>query len=146
MIRDYKKIVAWQKAHALTLDIYLLTKAFPADERFAMTSQLRRAAYSVPANIAEGSGRDSNRDYLRFLYMSLASLKETEYFLLLARDLGYISSVQFTDATQSVNSAFAVLQGLIKAVKKESGPFGRLSALLISSTILSIGKFLAPLS
>lgn len=140
MIRDYKKIIAWQRAHELTLNVYLVTKAFPTDERYGMTSQARRAAYSVPANLAEGSGRDGNRDYLRFLYIALASLKETEYFLLLAHDLGYISSEQFSETTQMVNSSFGVLQGLIKAVKKETGPFGRLSAFIISSAILTLGK------
>jgi four helix bundle protein len=140
MSRDYKKIIAWQKAHSLTLTVYRVTKAFPAEERFGITSQLRRAAYSVPANIAEGSGRESNRDYLRFLYIASASLRETEYFLLLAHDLTYLSEEEHASATQEVNTAFAVLDGLIKAVKRETGPLGRLAALLISSTILMLGK------
>lgn len=140
MIRNYKKIIAWQKSHAITLSVYRITKNFPADERFGITSQLRRAAYGVPSNIAEGSGRDSNRDYLRFLYISLASLKETEYFLLLAHDLGYISDADFEAHTEDVNVAFGVLSGLIKAVKKEIGPLGRLSVLFVNSTVALLSR------
>ena len=88
MARRYRDLVAWKRSHELTLAVYKQTKRFPAEERFGLTSQLRRASYSVPANITEGSGRDTNKDYLRFLIIALASLKESEYFLLLARDLG----------------------------------------------------------
>ncbi len=86
-----------------------------------MTSQLRRAAYSVPANISEGSGRETNKDYRRFLIIALSSLKETEYFLLLARDVGYLAEEQYDALTETVNGTFGALQGLIKAVKKEIG-------------------------
>ena len=84
MARHYKDLVAWQRSHEFTLAIYKQTQRFPADERYGLTSQLRRAAYSTPANISEGSGRETNKDYLRFLIIALSSLKETEYFLLLA--------------------------------------------------------------
>ncbi len=80
MARNYKKVVTWQRSHELALAVYKLTKGFPDDERYGLTSQVRRASYSVPADISERSGRDSNKDYLRFLFISLASLKETEYF------------------------------------------------------------------
>jgi four helix bundle protein len=143
MLRDYKKIVAWQRAHALTLAVYHVTKDFPSDERFGLVSQLRRAAYSTPANIAEGSGRDSNKDYLRFLYISLGSLKEAEYFLLLSHELGYLPEKDFAETTDSVNATFGALQGLIKSVKKETGVLGRFSALLLSSIILALGRFAA---
>ena len=86
-----------------------------------MTRQLRRASYSVPANISEGSGRETNKDYLRFLIIALSSLKETEYFLLLACDLGYLAEDQYNALTEIVNGTFVALQGLIKAVKKEVG-------------------------
>ncbi len=75
----------------------------------------------MPANISEGSGRDTNKDYLRFLTIALSSLKETEYFLLLARDLGYLAQDQYDALTEIVNGTFGALQGLIKAVKKEVG-------------------------
>ena len=87
MARRYRDLVAWKRSHELTLVVYKQTQRFPAEERFGMTSQLRRASYSVPTNIAEGSGRETNKDYLRFLIIALSSLKETEYFLLLPCDL-----------------------------------------------------------
>ena len=132
MSRDYRKIVAWQRSHALTIVVYNFTKSFPQEERYAMVSQLRRAAYGVPSNIAEGSGRDTKRDYLRFLYMALGSLKETEYFLLLAHDLGYLSESDYSQATESINPAFAALHGLIKAVEKEVGFFRKTWVVLVA--------------
>ena len=121
MPRNYKKVIAWQRSHELTLAVYKQTTNFPDDERFGLTSQVRRASYSVPANISEGSGRDSNKDYLRFLFIALASLKETEYFLLLARDLEYLPQEDYDRLSETVNGVFAALQGLIKVVKKEVG-------------------------
>ena len=121
MARNYKDLVAWKRSHEFTLAIYEQTQRFPVEERYGLTSQLRRASYSVPANVSEGSGRETNKDYLRFLIISLSSLKETEYFLLLACDLGYITKDQHSALTELVNATFGALQGLIKAVKKEVG-------------------------
>ena len=121
MARHYRDLVAWQRSHELTLAIYKQTQGFPTEERYGLTSQLRRAAYSVPANISEGSGRETNKDYRRFLIIALSSLKETEYFLLLAHDLGYLAEDQYDALTETVNGTFGALQGLIKAVKKEVG-------------------------
>ncbi len=121
MARHYRDLVAWQRSHALTLAIYKQTQRFPAEERFGLTNQVRRASYSVPANIAEGSGRETNKDYLRFLVIALSSLKETEYFLLLARDVGYLAEDQYNELTETVNGTFGALQGLIRAVKSEVG-------------------------
>ena len=81
MTRNYNKIIAWERAHELTLRVYRVTRMFPKEETFGLTGQLRRAAYGVRLNIAEGSGRDSKKDYLRLLYIANASLRETEYFL-----------------------------------------------------------------
>ena len=119
MARRYRDLVAWQRSHELTLAIYTLTRRFPTEERYGVTSQLRRAAYSVPAYISEGSGRETNRDYLRFLVIALGSLKETEYFLLLAHDLGCLAKDQYAELSETVNGTFGALQGLIKAVKTE---------------------------
>lgn len=121
MSRDYKKIVAWQRAHELTLAVYEVSKQFPAEERFGLTSQLRRASYSVPANIVEGSGRETHKDYLRFLVTALASLKETEYFLLLAKDLCYLDDRSYENLFLLADNAVRPLQGLIKAVRSECG-------------------------
>ena len=140
MARDYKKIVAWQRAHQLTLRIYNKTKGFPSEERFGLTSQLRRAAYSVPSNVVEGSGRGTLKEYLRFLYISLASLKETEYFLLLSHDLGYLNTPDYEELTEFVNSTFAPLHGLMKSVKKETGIIGDLMALILSGIIVNLAR------
>jgi len=90
-MRDYTKIVAWQRADDLTVAVYSHTRGFPRDEIYGLTSQLRRAAYSVPANIAEGSAREGKRDYLRFLYIARGSLAEAQYYLHLANKLGYLA-------------------------------------------------------
>lgn len=103
----------------MTLAVYEQTKRFPADERFGLTSQVRRAASSVAANIVEGSGRDTHKDYLRFLVTALASLKETEYFILLARDLHYIDIDTYESLARFIDNAARPLQGLIKAVRSE---------------------------
>src|SRR5262245_47539385 len=89
-MQRFTEIRVWQRAHALVLDVYRATQQFPKEERYGVTSQLRRAAVSVPTNIAEGSKRDSNAEYSRFLNIAEASMAETEYLLLLSRDLGYL--------------------------------------------------------
>ena len=91
---DFKRLAAWKSSHELVLNIYRQTAAFPRHEMFGLTSQMRRAAISVPANIAEGRGRDTDRDFARFITMSLGSVNELEYFLILAKDLGYQDSPQ----------------------------------------------------
>ena len=119
MGRNYRNIVAWQRGHELTLKVYRITKSFSSDERYGLTSQLRRAAYSVPANIAEGSGRATNRDYLRFLHTALGSLNEVDYFIFLAHELGMLSAECNEELKRNIVGAFSALNGLVKAVKKE---------------------------
>lgn len=89
-LKDFRDLKVWEKAHALTLEIYRVTTSFPVDERFGLTSQLRRAASSISANLAEGCGRGSDADFARFLQIAMGSACETEYHLLLAHDLGYL--------------------------------------------------------
>ncbi|MCA9460185.1 MAG: four helix bundle protein [Nanoarchaeota archaeon] len=91
MNTNYKELSFFKKAHELTLEIYKITKEFPKEEKYGLTSQLKRAVASIGSNIAEGSVRSSTKDYKNFLYMSLGSAKEIEYQLLLAKDLEYIS-------------------------------------------------------
>lgn len=91
-MHHFKDLKVWQRSHALVLEIYRLTKSFPKDERFGIVSQLRRAAASVPTNIAEGVKRRGKQDYARFLNIAEGSLVETEYLILLSRDLGYLPS------------------------------------------------------
>ena len=90
-MQSFRELKVWQRSHALVLELYRLSEAFPAPERFGLVSQLRRAAVSVPTNIAEGSKRRTRQDYARFLNLAEASLAETEYLLLLCRDLGYLA-------------------------------------------------------
>ena len=116
-MRNYKNLGAWQRADELTIQIYKVTRQFPSSEMYGITSQLRRAAYSVPANIAEGCGRESNADYLRFLSIARGSLAETEYFLHLAHRLDYLSETDWNQLTAQVNQTFAALGGLMKAVR-----------------------------
>ena len=87
--RSFEDLIVWQKAHAWVLGVYRMSEAFPSKENFALTSQLRRAAMSVPANIAEGFKKRGVRDKARFLNIAQGSLEESRYFLILARDLGY---------------------------------------------------------
>ena len=91
-MQRFTDLKVWQRSHALTLEIYELTKSFPTEERFGLVSQLRRAAASVPTNITEGSKRQSNPDYARFLNIAEGSLAETEYLMLLSCDLGYLKA------------------------------------------------------
>jgi len=90
-MQRFQDLKVWQRSHALVLDIYRLTKGFPEAERFGIISQLRRAAASVPTNIAEGTKRQGRQDYARFLNMAEGSMAETEYLLTLSRDLGYLA-------------------------------------------------------
>jgi four helix bundle protein len=116
-VRNYKKIKAWELAHQLALSVYRTTTNFPASEQFGITSQLRRAASSVPANIAEGSGRTTDKDFLRFLDIALGSLKETEYFLLLSNELNYLKKEEWSPLHEQVTGALKCLVGFIKAVR-----------------------------
>jgi four helix bundle protein len=90
-MRDYTKIEAWRLADDLAVAVYERTRSFPRDEIYGLTAQLRRASYSVSANIVEGASRESKRDYLHFLYIARGSLSETQYFVHLACRLGYLS-------------------------------------------------------
>jgi len=89
-MQRFTELRVWQRSHASVLSIYRLTSHFPSEERYGLTSQLRRAALSVPTNIAEGSKRLSRQDYSRFLNIAEGSLAETEYLIMVSRDLGYI--------------------------------------------------------
>jgi four helix bundle protein len=120
-VRDYTKIEAWRQADDLTVGIYERTRSFPREETYGLTSQLRRASYSVPANIVEGSSRESRKDYLHFLYIARGSLSETQYFIHLAQRLGYLAPEEAEKVYSQIRQAFGCLHGLIKAVEKEAG-------------------------
>jgi four helix bundle protein len=90
-VRDFHSLTVWKKAHNLTLDVYRETERFPKAEQFGLTSQIRRSAASVPANIAEGCGRTGDRELLRFIRIAIGSASELEYHLLLANDLHFLA-------------------------------------------------------
>jgi four helix bundle protein len=90
-MRDFRELQVWHKAHKLTLDVYQGTKAFPREELYGLTSQVRRAAVSIGANIAEGAGKNSRPELARFLQIAMGSASELEYHLILARDLRYLA-------------------------------------------------------
>lgn len=95
MARDYNKIKAWQLADELAIKIYKLTQKFPRNEIFGLTSQMRRAAVSVPANIVEGSARQYQKEYLQFLYISMGSLAELGYYIRLSYEIGYLNKEDY---------------------------------------------------
>ena len=127
-MRDYTKIDAWKFADDLTVALYERTRTFPREEIYSLTNQLRRAAYSVPANIAEGASRESKRDYLRFLYIARGSLSETQYFVHLAQRLGYLEKAEAEQLIFQTKQTFACLHGLTRAVEKETSKFGKMLA------------------
>lgn len=103
----------WQKSHEFVLSIYAATQNFPKAEAFGLTSQLRRAAASVPSNIAEGCGRGSNADLARFLQMAMGSSCEADYQLLLSRDLGYLSDQHYDELHAQITEVGKMLRSLI---------------------------------
>jgi four helix bundle protein len=140
-MRDYTKIEAWKLADDLTVEIYRQTRSFPNDEVYALTSQLRRASYSVPANIVEGSSRDSKKDYLHFLYIARGSLSEVQYFIHLARRLGYLPSEQADALHSQTKQAFGCLHALIQAVEREAGKLRKAMAMVTSLIVIGVGHW-----
>ncbi|MCK4312605.1 MAG: four helix bundle protein [Candidatus Cloacimonetes bacterium] len=94
-MRDFRKLNVWKKAHELTLEIYQVTRKFPKEELYGITNQIRRAAFSVPNNIAEGCGRSSEKELQRFSIIAMGSASEVEYLLLLSFDLKYLLKAEY---------------------------------------------------
>ncbi|MCP4141121.1 MAG: four helix bundle protein [Chloroflexi bacterium] len=117
-MRDFKKIRVWQKAHTLTLKIYKATAKFPDDERFGLKSQLRRAMASVPTNIAEGAGRETQSDFARFVHIATGSTSEVEYLLLLSHELGYLLQEEYAHLEKDSIEIKRMLYGFGKALRK----------------------------
>lgn len=115
---DFKKLKVWQKSHQLALAVYKSTAAFPAQERYGLTGQLRRASTSIPANIAEGCGRGTDNELDRYVRISLGSSTELEYHLLLARDLGHLSRSDYDLLSTATLEVQSMLAGLSRTVKR----------------------------
>ena len=102
-MRDFKKYKVWQLVHEVTLDIYKPTRSFPKEEIYGIISQMRRSSYSIPSNIAEGCGRESDVEFKRFLTISWGSASELEYVTVLAKDLGYLNDKIFSALNDRVD-------------------------------------------
>jgi len=118
---SFQDLDVWKKSHELTLDIYRLTSEFPKDEKYRLGDQLRRSASSIPANIAEGKGRSSQKEFLRFLDIARGSVEETKYHLLLAKDLSYIPENDYNKFAETYGTVGKMLNGLINKINKEIG-------------------------
>jgi four helix bundle protein len=116
-VRSYKDLIAWQKAVDLAVAIYGVTKSFPREETFGLASQLRRAAVSIPSNIAEGHSRNSTREFTHFLAIALGSLNEAETQLLIAQKLGYLKADTIDILFQQSTEMSKILHGLTASLK-----------------------------
>jgi four helix bundle protein len=113
-MRPFRKLHVWQKAHTLTVQLYRVTKAFPREEQYGLTSQIRRSAASICANIAEGCGRGTAREFARFIQIALGSASELEYHLVLALDLGLVSGDLHRQLETEVVDVKRMLSGLAR--------------------------------
>jgi four helix bundle protein len=117
MMRNYKDLMVWEKAHRLTLAIYKETNAFPKEERFGLTSQVRRASSSIPANLAEGCGRRSDGEMGRFVQIAMGLCAELSYHLLLCRDLGILGATEFSRLSSDLEEVMRMLSALSGRVR-----------------------------
>ena len=116
-ILSFKDLVVWQKSHQFVLGIYSVTAAFPREEVYALTSQIRRAAVSIPANIAEGFKKKTLPSKINFLSHSEGSLEEVKYYLILAKDLNYISPLDFDRLILDAEEVSKLIGGYSKSIK-----------------------------
>jgi four helix bundle protein len=119
-VQDFRNLKVWEKAHALTLDVYRASKSFPREEMYGLTSQIRRASVSIGSNIAEGSCRKGDAEFARFLQMAAGSASEVEYQLLLARDLEFLKPVDYQRVSGEVVEVKRMLAALLQKLRAES--------------------------
>lgn len=119
MLKNYKELKVWQRAYKLSLEIYRVTKSFPNDEKYGLTSQMRRAAVSVPSNIAEGYGRKTIPEYTRSLYVAYGSNCELETQILISGDLSYIKAEEMTKLQNDIEEVERMLKALIKSLENK---------------------------
>lgn len=118
-VQNFRDLKVWNKAHSLTLAVYRYTEVFPSSERYGLTSQMRRAAASIPANIAEGCVRSTDADFARFLHIALGSASELEYLVLLARDLRFLADAAHDAMTTDTQEVKRMLSALIARLKAD---------------------------
>lgn len=118
-MKDFRKLKVWEKSHFLALEIYKATAAFPKTEMYSLTSQIRRSATSIPSNIAEGCGRETDAELRRFFFIAMGSASELEYQLLLAKDLEYISESEYKIHRSKVIEVKRMLTAFIQRLKAD---------------------------
>ena len=116
-MRDFRRLAVWEKSHKLTLKIYESTQPFPREEMYGLTSQMRRAATAIPANIAEGCGKDTEADLARYMQISMGSASELEYHLLLAHDLKYLDESIYQELNAKTAEVKRMLAPFIKRLR-----------------------------
>jgi four helix bundle protein len=116
-VKDFRTLKVWERAHALALSVYTATNAFPKHEQYGLTSQVQRAAVSIPTNIAEGCGKDSDAELKRYCLISMGSASELEYLLLLAKDLSYLPAPAFHTLTSELVETRKMLNAFIQKLK-----------------------------
>jgi four helix bundle protein len=119
MLKNYKELKVWQKSYQLCLEVYGITRGFPGDEKYGLISQVRRAAVSVPSNIAEGYGRKTTREYIRSLYLAYGSNCELETQILLSNDLGYMKAQEKEKLQENIEEVERMLKALIKSLENK---------------------------
>ena len=116
-MQNYKDLKVWEKAHSFTLKVYEVTRSFPKVEVYSLTNQMRRSACSIPANIAEGCGKNTKPDFANFLNIALGSSNEVEYFLILSKDLSYLNQPNYEILFFLINEIKAMLIALIQKMR-----------------------------
>ena len=119
-MRDFRELKSWVKAHKIALDIYTATRSFPKEKRYGLTSQLRRAALSVPTNIAEGCGRGTDSEFAQFSKIAAGSASEVEYLLQMANELRYLDSSQYKILAKGVVEVKKMLNALILSLRRHT--------------------------
>ena len=120
-MKDFRRLKVWEKAHLLTLAVYKATARFPREELYGLTSQLRRCSASIGANIAEGCGKEGNRELYRFLQIASGSASELDYHLLLARDLNFLADPDYQNVIQQLLEFRRMLTALVRKVGTDRG-------------------------
>ena len=119
-MQDFRKLNVWEKAHELTLLIYKITKKFPKEEMFSLTSQIRRASSSIPTNIAEGCGRGTDKNFARFVQIAMGSASELEYLILLSFELKYLADENFKTINNEIINIKKMIASLLKTLRAKS--------------------------
>ena len=119
-MKDFRDLKVWKKSHLLTLAIYKITVSFPKEELYGLTNQMRRSSSSIPTNIAEGCGRGSDAEFVRFLFMAMGSASELDYQLLLARDLRFLSEETYLNLFAAIVEIKKMLSSFINKIKSDN--------------------------